>query len=109
MDQYAEKAHSMEFLIYPSEYSTPLEDGWGKSYDSEVLLWPGSGPCDTSFVSIIRSPEFPFPSIQRSKEELVIDPQFSFGCIHGGGTMLSSLDVSLESCFGMLLAKTHRL
>ena len=57
-----------------------------------------------SFSVVYRSfgMDFPFPSIHNSSpNEDLLDPQFSVDCIYGGGSMLSSLDVSWESCLGM--------
>ena len=58
-------------------------------------------------VSVVyQASDLPFPSIHYPiQSEDLLDSQFSIGCIHGGGSMLSSLDVSLESCLGMFVGK----
>lgn len=48
--------------------------------------------------------DYPFPSIHnQAQSEEYLDPQFSVDCVYGGGSMLSSLDLSLDSCLGMLI------
>lgn len=95
------KAQSMEFSSYPySSFDTEGNDRSG--------LWQYSDATfshDGFSTSIVYHPsDFPFPSIRYPTEiDDQLDSQFSFGCVHGGGSMLSSLDVSLESCIGMLI------
>lgn len=98
MEQYT-KAHSMEFHSYPSRcYDTDSTTHFNTCLRSEPLT-----NLENFSVSVIYQPmDFPFPSIRcHSQSEDLLDSQFSIGCIHGGGSMLSSLDVSLESCLGM--------
>jgi hypothetical protein len=102
MEQYY-KAPSMEFNSYPYE----MNDGISRdTRGSWLRLESPKGFESFSFSVVYQTFDFPFPSIHYpSNDEDLLDSQFSVGCVHGGGSMLSSLDVSLESCFGMLLAK----
>lgn len=90
---------SMEFESYPCD--TPVlspED----AFDPLVRLDSPKGFERFSFSVVYQAFDFPFPLIHyphQSPDSL--DSQFSVGCIHGGGSMLSSLDVSVESCLGM--------
>lgn len=90
------------FIPYDSRESCMSDSSncWYRSDDS-----PGADN-SFSFSVVCRSlaAEFPFPSINYpSNHEDLLDPQFSVDCVYGGGSMLSSLDVSLESCLGMSL------
>jgi hypothetical protein len=93
------RSQGMEFQFYPSDNADSNASNnsccW---YKPECSL-----PFDNTYsFSVVYKPDFPFPSIHYpSQEEDLLDPQFTIGCVHGGGSMLSSLDVSLESCLGM--------
>lgn len=90
-----------EFCIHHTDSLDSNSSGENSScwYQSDGLT---SFDNSHSFSVVYKSYDFPFPSIHYPpQEEDLLDPQFSFDCIHGGGSMLSSLDVSLESCLGM--------
>ena len=101
MEHYYTKSQDMEFELHPSDsFESILRDNSSSWYRAD-----GSVTFDNSysFSVVYKASDFPFPSIHYPAQEGdLLDPQFSVGCIHGGGSMLSSLDVSLESCLGML-------
>ena len=100
MEQHT-KAHSMEFSSYP--YGS-LESEF-RDHSSSWLQTDSLTNLDVFSVGVVYQPsDFPFPSIHYpSQNEDLLDTQFSIGCVHGGGSMLSSMDVSLESCLGMFV------
>jgi hypothetical protein len=90
----------MEFNSYPYEMNDSMSRD---SRSSWLRLESPKGFDSFSFSVVYQSFDFPFPSIHYpTHDEDLLDSQFSVGCVHGGGSMLSSLDVCLESCFGML-------
>ena len=100
MEQHT-KAHNMEFSSYP--YGSFESELRGQS--NAWLQADSPANFDGFSVAVVYQPsDFPFPSIHYpSQNEDLLDSQFSIGCVHGGGSMLSSLDVSLESCLGMYM------
>ena len=98
MEQSYPITSGLEFLVYPQDQ---LELP-GSSSLSDLKQDPfGMNENRYSF-SVVYQHDFPFPRIHYpSNEQELLDSQFSFGCIHGGGSMLSSSDVSLQSYLGM--------
>ena len=89
----------MEFETYP--YDTTLLSSEDVR-DPLLRLDSPKGFERYSFSVVYQAFDFPFPLIHYPRQSAdYLDSQFSVGCVHGGGSMLSSLDVSVESCLGM--------
>jgi hypothetical protein len=100
MEQSYPNTNGLEFFVCPQDQLEVL----GSSFPIDLKQDP-FGPMENRFsFSVVYQHDFPFPRIHsQSNEQELLDSQFSFGCVHGGGSMLSSSDVSLHSYLGMLM------
>ena len=88
----------MEFESYPYDCTLPHSED---VRDPLLRLDSPKGFERYSFSVVYQAFDFPFPLIHYPRQSAdYLDSQFSVGCVHGGGSMLSSLDVSVESCLG---------
>jgi hypothetical protein len=79
-----------------------------QSYDSvmgseDAVYWSKlespKGFRSHSFSVLYQAFDFPFPSIHiPSQSDDVLDPQFSVGCTHGSGSLITSIDMSIDRC-----------